>query len=153
MIDALVAVLVLVGSSFMCLAALGILRLPDLLTRMHATTKAATLGVSLIMLGVCLHFAVEAVVARGLAIILFIMMTAPVAAHVIGRAGYFVGTRLWSGTVRDELKPHYDPLNHHLLSGLEEDDGRPDTAASGTRATDDLPGHDAPDPDADRQKG
>ncbi|GED21332.1 monovalent cation/H(+) antiporter subunit G [Halomonas halmophila] len=122
MIDGLVAVLVLAGSAFMCLAALGILRLPDLLTRMHATTKAATLGVSLIMLGVCLHFAVETVVARALAIILFIMMTAPVAAHVIGRAGYFVGARLWSGTLKDELKPHYDPLNHRLHSGLDDAD-------------------------------
>lgn len=125
MIDWLVALLVLVGSVFMCLAALGVLRLPDLLTRMHATTKAATLGVALIMLGVSLHFAVESVVARALGIILFIMMTAPVAAHIIGRAGYFVGTRLWDGTLKDELKPHYDPLTHSLRSGLEEETDEP----------------------------
>lgn len=112
-------VLVLVGALFMLLAALGVVRLPDLLTRMHATTKAATLGVTLVMLAVALHFAQVAVVARAFAVALFIMMTAPIAAHVIGRAGYFVGTRLWEGTLKDELKPHYDPLTHKLRSGLE----------------------------------
>ncbi|MDL4863308.1 monovalent cation/H(+) antiporter subunit G, partial [Halomonas elongata] len=95
MTEWLVAGLALMGAVFMCLAALGIVRLPDLLTRMHATTKAATLGISLVMLGVAIHFAEEAVVARAFGIILFIMMTAPVAAHIIGRAGYFVGARLW----------------------------------------------------------
>ncbi|MGM0913161.1 MAG: monovalent cation/H(+) antiporter subunit G [Pseudomonadota bacterium] len=111
--------LILIGALFMLLAALGVVRLPDLLTRMHATTKAATLGATLIMLAVALHFAQVAVVARAFGVILFIMMTAPVAAHVIGRAGYFVGSRLWEGTLKDELKPNYDPLTHELKSGLE----------------------------------
>ncbi|MBF7054018.1 monovalent cation/H(+) antiporter subunit G [Halomonas sp. KAO] len=126
--------LVLVGALFMLLAALGVVRLPDLLTRMHATTKAATLGVSLVMLAVALHFAQVAVVARAFAVILFIMMTAPVAAHVIGRAGYFVGTKLWEGTLKDELKPHYDPLTHELRSGLEtERNARCDSGESDDR--------------------
>lgn len=111
--------LILVGALFMLLAALGVVRLPDLLTRMHATTKAATFGVTLIMLAVALHFAQVVVVARAFGVILFIMMTAPVAAHVIGRAGYFVGTRLWERTLKDELRPHYDPLTHELKSGRE----------------------------------
>lgn len=122
MTDVLTAVGMLTGSTFMLLAALGVVRLPDLLTRLHATTKAATLGVSLIMLSVVVHFAETAVVARALGIILFLMLTAPVAAHIIGRAGYFVGARLWDGTVKDELRPHYDPLTHRLRSGCEEDD-------------------------------
>lgn len=119
MIEAIMGFLVLTGAVFMLLAALGILRLPDLLTRMHATTKAAALGVILIMLAVALHFAEVAVMARAFAIIVFVLMTAPVAAHVIGRAGYFVGSKLWAGTVKDELRPNYDPLTHELKSGLE----------------------------------
>ncbi|WP_447926462.1 MULTISPECIES: monovalent cation/H(+) antiporter subunit G [unclassified Vreelandella] len=119
MIDVIKATLLLGGSLFILLAAIGLLRLPDLLTRMHATTKAAALGVILIMLAAAMHFAEVGVVARSFAIILFILMTAPVAAHVIGRAGYFVGSKLWSGTVKDELKPNYDPLTHELKSGLE----------------------------------
>lgn len=121
MIEMLKAGLILVGAIFMFLAALGLVRLPDLLTRMHATTKAATLGASLVMLAVALHFGEVAVVARALGVILFIMLTAPVAAHVIGRAGYFVGAKLWHGTVKDELRPHYDPLTHELKSGLDDD--------------------------------
>lgn len=119
MIEFLEGGLILAGALFMLVAALGVLRLPDLLTRMHATTKAATLGVTLIMLAVALHFAEESVVARAFGVILFIMMTAPVAAHVIGRAAYFVGTELWSGTVKDELKPNYNSTTHHLNSHLE----------------------------------
>tara|TARA_B100000700_G_scaffold118310_2_gene133084 strand:- start:5629 stop:6036 length:408 start_codon:yes stop_codon:yes gene_type:complete len=119
MIELFKSILILAGSAFMLVAALGVLRLPDLLTRMHATTKAATLGVSLIMLAVALHFAVEAVVGRAFGVILFILLTAPVAAHVIGRAGYFVGTRLWSGTVKDELRPNYDSVTHRLSSHRE----------------------------------
>ncbi|MBF8223863.1 monovalent cation/H(+) antiporter subunit G [Halomonas sp. 328] len=119
MIDAIKGSLIIAGGLFMLLASLGILRLPDLLTRMHATTKAAALGVILVMLAVALHFGEVGVVARSFAIIIFILMTAPVAAHVIGRAGYFVGSKLWSGTVKDELRPNYDPLTHELKSGLE----------------------------------
>lgn len=126
MTEPLEAGLLLVGTVFMLVAALGVLRLPDLLTRLHATTKAATLGTSLIMLAVALHFGEGAVVARALGVVLFLMLTAPVAAHVIGRAGYFVGTRLWEGTVKDELRPHYDPLTHRLHSGLEDERAPPD---------------------------
>ncbi|WP_163558543.1 monovalent cation/H(+) antiporter subunit G [Halomonas sp. NO4] len=119
MIEFLKQGLILSGAIFMFLASLGLLRLPDLLTRMHATTKAATLGATLIMLAVALHFTQVAFVARAFGVIIFIMMTAPVAAHVIGRAGYFVGSKLWSGTVKDELRPNYDPLTHELKSGLD----------------------------------
>lgn len=119
MIEMLKAILLISGAAFMLLAAVGVLRMPDLLTRMHATTKAATLGVALVMVAVALHFAEVAVVARAFGVILFLLMTAPVAAHVIGRAGYFVGSKLWNGTVKDELRPNYDPLTHELKSGLE----------------------------------
>lgn len=119
MIDLIKGTLIIAGSLFMLLAAIGILRLPDLLTRMHATTKAAALGVMLIMVAAAMHFAETSIVARALAIVVFILMTAPVAAHVIGRAGYFVGSKLWSGTVKDELRPNYDPLTHELKSGME----------------------------------
>ncbi|MFG6666910.1 monovalent cation/H(+) antiporter subunit G [Halomonas sp. HNIBRBA4712] len=131
MIEFIKGALLLVGSLFILLAAIGLLRLPDLLTRMHATTKAAALGVILIMLASAMHFAEVGVVARSFAIILFILMTAPVAAHVIGRAGYFVGSKLWSGTVKDELKPNYDPLTHELKSGLETEENARRSPRSG----------------------
>ena len=118
MIELLQGFLLLAGSLFMLIAALGIVRLPDLLTRMHASTKGASLGVMLLMAGVALHFLEEVVFARTIAITFFVLMTAPVAAHAIGRAGYFVGIELWKGTLKDELRPNYNPLSHRLHSGL-----------------------------------
>ena len=53
------------------------------------------------------------------AVIVFILITAPVAAHAIGRAGYFVGIPVWEKTVKDELVNCYDAETHRLLSGLE----------------------------------
>ncbi|WP_439510895.1 monovalent cation/H(+) antiporter subunit G [Marinimicrobium koreense] len=120
MIEVLVSALLFFGASLMLLAAIGIVRLPDLPTRMHATTKSGALGTSVIMVAVAFAFADVAVTARALAITTFIILTAPVAAHVIGRAAYFVGVPLWEGTVKDELKSHYDKESHTLESGLEE---------------------------------
>lgn len=122
MIEILVSFFLLAGAILMLLASIGIIRLPDLLTRMHATTKSGAMGVSLIMIAVALAFMEPAIIARSIAIICFILLTAPVAAHVIGRAAYFVGVPLWSGSVKDQLKDNYDPVTHSLNSGLEEND-------------------------------
>ena len=103
MTDVLTALLVLVGSFFVLAAALGVMRLPDVLIRMHASTKAGTLGCGLILVAAAIHFADTAIVARALATIVFIMLTAPVGAHRIARAAYRTGVPLWSGMVIDEL--------------------------------------------------
>lgn len=109
-------VLLLAGAGFMTIAALGLVRMPDLPTRMHATTKAGALGGGMMVLAVAFHFDDGAVVARALAVVTFIILTAPVAAHIIGRAGYFVGVPLWKGTIKDELKGRYDADTHVLHS-------------------------------------
>jgi len=117
MINSLLAsVFVLAGCFFMLLAGLGALRMPDLLMRMHATTKAGTLGIGLIMIGVAIHFLDSGVTTRVMAIVLFIILTAPVAAHAIGRAGYFVGVPLWEHMLKDELKGRYNEDTHTLSS-------------------------------------
>ncbi|MFK7161752.1 monovalent cation/H(+) antiporter subunit G [Marinospirillum sp. MEB164] len=119
MIEWIIMFLLLFSSLFMLLAALGILRLPDLPTRMHASTKAGALGAILVMTAAALFFSDSLVVTKAIAVILFILITAPIAAHAIGRAGYFVGVPMWEGSVKDELQANYDPKTHRLLSGLE----------------------------------
>lgn len=119
MIEWLIMFLLLSSAFFMLLAALGILRLPDLPTRMHASTKAGALGAILVMTSAALFFAEGVVVTKAVAVILFILITAPIAAHAIGRAGYFVGVPLWEGSVKDELQSSYDPETHRLVSGME----------------------------------
>lgn len=119
MMELIVAICLLAGATFMLLAAVGIMRLPDLPTRMHASTKAGAMGAMFTMAGVAFYFAESVVSARAFAIVVFILITSPVAAHVIGRAGYFMGTSLWDGTVKDELRENYDPDTHKLSSGYE----------------------------------
>ena len=97
-----------IGAAFMLVAAIGIVRLPDTFTRMQAATKAVTLGVSSMMLAAATHFADLGVTMRAATIILFLFATAPVAAHLIGRVAYFVGTRMWDGTQFDDLQRERD---------------------------------------------
>lgn len=116
MTDFLVAAFLLSGAFFMLIAAIGVIRLPDLPTRMHASTKAGAMGAMLIMGGVVFAYLEWIAFARAVAIVLFIILTAPIAAHAIGRAGYFVGVPLWEGTIKDELRENYDVQTHVLRS-------------------------------------
>ena len=127
MTELIAAFLMVTGAIFMTIAALGLIRMPDLLIRMHAATKAGALGAALIVTSVAVVYGEIGVTARALAAILFILLTAPVAAHVIGRAAYFVGIPLWEKTLMDELKGHYDPKTHALDSEPE----AADTAGEG----------------------
>jgi multicomponent Na+:H+ antiporter subunit G len=102
-VSLLVAVLLVLGALFMLLAGVGLVRLPDLYLRMSATSKAATLGASLVLLGAAVHFGTVAVAGRAVVIVVFLFLTAPVAARAIGRAGYRRKSPLWSGTIVDEL--------------------------------------------------
>lgn len=97
--DIIVSILIVLGGGFAAIAGLGLLRLPDVLIRMHATTKAGTLGVGLIVLGVSVHFASSLVITKALLIIAFMFLTAPVGAHLIARAAYRRGIRLWGKTL------------------------------------------------------
>jgi multicomponent Na+:H+ antiporter subunit G len=111
------------GSVFVLLAAIGIVRMPDLFLRISVTTKAATLGIGLILSGAAIFFADISVTTRVLAIIFFLLLTAPVAAHMIGRASYFIGTNLWEKSVIDELKDKYNRKTHELSSKEEKPAG------------------------------
>jgi multicomponent Na+:H+ antiporter subunit G len=89
----------------MLLAALGLLRLPDVYARMSATSKSATLGVALVLVGAALRFGDVQVAGQALVTALFVYLTTPIAAHRIGRAAWRNGVRPWSGTRPDELGP------------------------------------------------
>jgi multicomponent Na+:H+ antiporter subunit G len=96
--------LALAGAGLFLIAGIGILRLPDLLTRMHASSKAGTLGAVLILLAVAIRFSEFSITVRIALIVLFLFITAPVAAHAIARAGYCSGVPLSEETVLDEYR-------------------------------------------------
>ena len=103
------ALLLMLGSLFSFIAALGMLRLPDTVIRMHAATKAGTLGAGLILIAEAFFYAELGITLRAVAAIIFLLLTAPVAAHLIGRAAYYSGIKLWKKTWIDQLKDRYPP--------------------------------------------
>ena len=104
MTDLATGMLWIVGSAFAFLAALGVLRMPDVFTRMQASTKASTLGLGCLLIGAALQLADLASIIRVLSIGAFILLTTPVSAHVIARASYRADIPLWNGTVLDERR-------------------------------------------------
>lgn len=87
MLEGLGVVALSIGTFFCLVAAIGILRLPDLMYRMHAATKAASFGVAMLLLGAVLwHPSLRAGI-EAVLIIVFIFLTTPLAAQKIGRAG------------------------------------------------------------------
>jgi len=120
MIDAIIMILSGIGAIAILLASIGILRMPDLYLRLSVTTKAATLGVGLILVAAAFHFQNVGVTSRVIAIIFFITLTAPVSAQLIGRAAYLIKVDIWKNTIKDELDGMYDS-NNNTLKGMDEE--------------------------------
>lgn len=90
------------GATLSLLAGVGVLRMPDVFTRMQASTKASTLGVGCFLAGVAIRHPEISFVIRAASIGAFVMLTAAVSAHVIARAAALSGAPLWKGTIVDE---------------------------------------------------
>lgn len=87
-IEVLAILCIAAGAFFMFVASVGVLRLSDFYSRIHAPTKAATLGLFFLLIAVVLTLQEAVVVTKALLAILFIAATAPVGAHILSRAGY-----------------------------------------------------------------
>lgn len=107
--DVATVTLAVLGAFFVASATLGALRFPDVFTRMHAITKAGTLGVGLFMVAVAVHFGSDvSLVTRALGVLLFTLLTAPASAQMIGRAAYVSGAERAKETRVDELADRYE---------------------------------------------
>lgn len=87
MLDLTVSLLLLVGSAFILVGAIGLVRLPDFFMRLHGPTKSTTLGVGGMLLAAIVHAAGRDFSLRELLIALFLLVTAPVSAYLLGQAG------------------------------------------------------------------
>ncbi len=99
----LIAALVVIGSFFTLVAALGLLRLPDIYTRMHAASKAGTLGSGVLLVTLGIYSGDTGTLTRALAGVVFFLLTAPISAHLLAKASYATGYRMTDQSVMDEM--------------------------------------------------
>ena len=88
-----VGIVLVIGSLFSLIAAIGLLRLKDVYMRMHAGSKAGTLGSGLMLIALAVHAHQIDVITRAIAGVVFFLLTAPVAAHLLAKAALEVGYR------------------------------------------------------------
>lgn len=103
-LDVITVVLLGLGSLCVLLAAVGVVRMPDLFTRMQAACKASTLGAILVLLPTAYIFPDRAV--WTILVIVFLALTTPIATHTIARAAYLSGTRMADPGALDEFEPN-----------------------------------------------
>lgn len=108
-IEVIVSLLILIGVFLTLSAAIGIIRLPDVYSRMHAAGKGSTLGVITLMLATFIYFLSKGIaIPKVLLSILFLFMTAPLSALLVNRAAYRNGVPMAKNSVNDDLKKAYE---------------------------------------------
>ena len=98
---------VVIGLAFDFFGCLGLVRFPDVYNRLHSSIKCVTLGTSSILLGLFLYKGFTPAGIKALLCIAFLMLTAPVSAHVLARSAHKSGVKLWKGSACD----HYSEKN------------------------------------------
>lgn len=102
MIEILALVFIVVGITFDLFGCIGLIRMPDIYNRLQASTKCVTLGTCGILFAVFIRFGLSAAGVKALLCIVFILLTAPVSAHALGRATHRSGVGLWKESVCDK---------------------------------------------------
>lgn len=100
--------LMVTGALFAAAAALGLIRFPDVFARMHAASKAGTLGSGLMLIALALHARELDVITRAIAGVVFFLLTAPISAHLVAKAALAAGYRPCAVTKMDVLAPLLD---------------------------------------------
>lgn len=95
-------IFIVLGLAFDLFGCLGLLRLPDVYNRLQATTKCVTLGTCGILLGTIVIKGLSTTGIKALLCIVFLILTAPVAAHALSRGAHISGVKLWQGSVCDK---------------------------------------------------
>ena len=104
MMTLLSAIFLVCGAALCLLASIGVLSLPDFFMRMHAATKAGVVGCGLLLIGVAFAYPSPGMWTKVSIAIAFLLLTTPIAGHLLARAGYVAGVPLWRGTREDQLK-------------------------------------------------
>ena len=105
-IEIVISFFIILGIFFIVTSSFGLIRLPDLYSRIHAAAKGVTVGVAGVMIAAIIYFLAHGYGFSGknLLAIIFLICTVPAASHMIARAAYHTGVYMWENTVCDELK-------------------------------------------------
>lgn len=104
MMPLLSSLFLVIGGALCVLAAAGVLRLPDFFMRMHAATKAGVVGCGLVLIGVGFADGTLGTWSKIAIALLFLLLTTPVAGHLLGRAAYIGGAPFWEKTAGNALE-------------------------------------------------
>jgi multicomponent Na+:H+ antiporter subunit G len=113
-LEVIALLLTAIGVGFMLVSSIGLIRMPDLYTRVHTSGKAGTLGIAGILLGVAFFQADLLTATKMVALIVFFLLTAPAASHMLDRAAYLTGVKPMEGTAPDDLRGRYDTQSRRL---------------------------------------
>lgn len=112
LLEIVVGIAIIIGSLFSLVAAVGLIRLQDVYIRMHAASKAGTLGSGVLLIALAVYSWELDVVTRALAGVVFFLLTAPVSTHLLARASYIAGYRPCPQTKIDTFADSLS-LNEH----------------------------------------
>ena len=90
------------GIFFNFFGCIGLVRLPDIYTRLQAATKCVTLGTSFVLFGAAVMNGFSPLSMKAILCMIFILVTSPTAAHAISKGAYLSGVKLWEGSVCDK---------------------------------------------------
>lgn len=105
-----------VGALTTLIAAIGLLKMPDIYLRMSASTIAGTFGVASMLIAAAIHFWDLGLALHVLGVIIFLILTVPVGAHLMGRAAYIIKLDMWEKTMHDAMKDKFDHQRQVFLS-------------------------------------
>lgn len=123
-LDVVGAVFLLLGAMLSFAASVGLVRFPDVLTRMHAATKPQTLGLIFVVIGVALSLQSWRVLGMLVLVAVLQLLTAPVAAHMIGRTAYRTGQVRSDLLTQDDLADDLGAAGFHLVTGDDQESDR-----------------------------
>jgi multicomponent Na+:H+ antiporter subunit G len=106
-VDTLSWILLVTGSLFVIVGGLGLLRLPDFYTRVHAASVTDTVGSWLVLIGLMLQAGLGLVMAKLVLVLVFLVITSPLASHALTKAAYFHGVEPWRAP--DDNQPQEEP--------------------------------------------
>lgn len=106
----------ILGAVFIFVASIGLLKMPDVYLRMSASTIAATFGVASVLIAAAIHFKSLTITLHIAGIIIFLVLTVPVGAHMLGRAAAIIGLKQWDKTVCNEIEGKYCEETHQFCA-------------------------------------